>query len=223
MSEVAALIGDRARGEMLSALVSGRALTAKELAYIARITPQTTSEHLSKLVAAGLLTFNTRGRFRYFRLASTAVNQMLEGIMTVAASRSVPALRDRTLARARICYDHLAGELGVTIADSLIRNGHVILGPDGGEVTESGENFLGSLGIDVVGSRRRRRAFCRPCLDWSERRYHLAGAIGAAIAERCFDMHWVKRIEDSRALQITPAGEKGLLATFGIKKVAGTN
>lgn len=220
MSEVAALIGDRARGEMLSALVSGRALTAKELAYVARITPQTTSEHLSKLVEAGILTFNTQGRFRYFRLASTAVNQMLEGIMTVAASRSVPAFRDSTLARARICYDHLAGELGVTIADSLIRNGHVILGPDGGEVTESGELFLGNLGIDVVGSRKRRRAFCRPCLDWSERRYHLAGAIGAAIAERCFEMNWVKRIEESRALRITPVGEKGLLATFGIKKAA---
>jgi DNA-binding transcriptional ArsR family regulator len=220
MSEVAALIGDRARGEMLSALVSGRALTAKELAYVARITPQTTSEHLSKLVNAGILTFITRGRFRYFRLASAAVNQMLEGIMTVAASRPVPAFRDPSLARARICYDHLAGELGVTIADSLVRNQHVILGSDGGEVTESGENFLGTLGIDTAGSRRLRRAFCRPCLDWSERRYHLAGAIGAAIAERCFEMKWIKRIEDSRALQITPVGEQGLLATFGIKKVA---
>jgi len=120
MSEVAALIGDRARGEMLSALVSGRALTAKELAYVAKITPQTTSEHLSKLVEAGILTFNTRGRFRYFRLASAAVNQMLEGIMTVAAAKRVPPVRDHALARARICYDHLAGELGVAIADSLI-------------------------------------------------------------------------------------------------------
>ena len=219
MSEIAALVGDRARGEMLSALVSGRALTAKELAYVAKITPQTTSEHLSKLVDAGILTFNTRGRFRYFRLASAAVSHMLEGIMTVAASRRVPTFRDPTMARARICYDHLAGELGVAIADSLIKNGHLILGPDGGEVTESGETFLADVGIDVMGSRRRRRAFCRPCLDWSERRYHLAGAIGAAIAERCFEMKWVKRIEESRALQITPTGEKGLLATFGIKRV----
>jgi DNA-binding transcriptional ArsR family regulator len=220
MSEVAALVGDRARGEMLSALVSGRALTAKELAYVAKITPQTTSEHLSKLVEAGLLTFITRGRFRYFRLASAAVSQMLEGIMNVAASRRVPTFRDPTLARARICYDHLAGELGVTIADSLIRNGHLTLGPDGGEVTESGETFLANMGIDVMGSRKRRRAFCRPCLDWSERRYHIAGAIGAAIAERCFEMKWVKRIEDSRALQITPVGEDGLLTTFRIKRVA---
>ncbi|MBV9877122.1 MAG: helix-turn-helix transcriptional regulator [Verrucomicrobia bacterium] len=219
MSEIAALVGDRARGEMLSALVSGRALTAKELAYVAKITPQTTSEHLSKLVDAGILTVNTRGRFRYFRLASAAVSHMLEGIMTVAASGRVPTFRDRTLARARICYDHLAGELGVAIADSLIRHGHLILGPDGGEVTDSGETFLADVGIDVAGSRRRRRAFCRPCLDWSERRYHLAGAIGAAIADRCFEMKWLKRIEESRALQITPVGEKGLLATFGIKRV----
>lgn len=219
MSEVAALVGDRARGEMLSALISGRALTAKELAYVAKVTPQTTSEHLSKLVEAGILTFNTRGRFRYFRLASAAVSQMLEGIMTVAASRRVSTFRDSTLARARICYDHLAGELGVTIADSLIRNGHLILGPDGGEVTESGETFLANFGVDVTGSHRRRRAFCRPCLDWSERRYHIAGAIGAAIAERCFELKWVRSIEESRALHITPTGEKGLLETFGIKRV----
>jgi DNA-binding transcriptional ArsR family regulator len=217
MSEVAALIGDRARGEMLSALVSGRALTAKELAYVAKITPQTTSEHLSKLVEAGILTFNTRGRFRYFRLASAAVNQMLEGIMTVAAAKRVPPVRDHALARARICYDHLAGELGVAIADSLIRNGHLVLGPDGGEITESGEVFLSKLEIDVARSRRRRRAFCRPCLDWSERRYHIAGAIGAAIAERCFEMKWIKRVDESRALFITPTGEKELFATFGIK------
>jgi DNA-binding transcriptional ArsR family regulator len=217
MSEVAALIGDRARGEMLSALVSGRALTAKELAYVAKITPQTTSEHLSKLVEAGILTFNTRGRFRYFRLASAAVNQMLEGIMTVAASKRVPPVRDHALARARICYDHLAGELGVAIADSLTRSGHLVLGPDGGEITESGEVFLSKLEIDVARSRRRRRAFCRPCLDWSERRYHIAGAIGAAIAERCFEMKWIKRVDESRALFITPTGEKELFATFGIK------
>ena len=217
MSEVAALIGDRARGEMLSALVSGRALTAKELAYVAKITPQTTSEHLSKLVEAGILTFNTRGRFRYFRLASAAVNHMLEGIMTVAASKRVPPIRDRALARARICYDHLAGELGVAIADSLIRSEHLVLSPDGGEITESGELFLSKLEIDVARSRRRRRAFCRPCLDWSERRYHIAGAIGAAIAERCFEMKWIKRVDESRALFITPTGEKELFSTFGIK------
>ena len=220
MSEVAALIGDRARGEMLSALVSGRALTAKELAYVANVTPQTTSEHLSKLVEAGILTFSTRGRFRYFRLASAAVNQMLEGIMTVAATRRVTPVHDRGLARARICYDHLAGELGVAIADSLVRRGHLILGPDGGEITESGEVFLAKLEIDVAGSRRRRRAFCRPCLDWSERRYHIAGAIGAAIAERCFEMKWIKHIDESRALLITPAGKKELFPTFGIKRTS---
>ena len=221
MSEVAALVGDRARGEMLSALISGRALTAKELAYVARITPQTTSGHLSKLVEAGILTFNTRGRFRYFRLASAAVSQMLEGIMTVAAASRIPAVRDPDLAKARICYDHLAGELGVAIAHSLIRNGHLLLGPDGGEITESGEVFLAKLEIDVAGSRRRRRAFCRPCLDWSERRYHIAGAIGAAIADRCFEMKWVRRIDDGRALFITPTGEKELFSTFGIKRVLG--
>ena len=220
MSEVAALVGDRARGEILSVLLGGRALTAKELAYVAKVTPQTTSEHLSKLVEAGILTFTTQGRFRYFRVASSAVSHMLESILTVAASHSrrVPSLRDRPLARARICYDHLAGELGVGIADSLIRNGYLILGPEGGEVTETGEQFLAQLAIDVAGSRRRRRIFCRPCMDWSERRFHLAGAIGAALAQRCFQLKWIKRIEDSRAILITPEGEKGFLASFGIRR-----
>ena len=218
MSEVAALVGDRARAEMLSVLLGGRALTAKELAYVAKVTPQTTSEHLSKLVGAGILTFSAQGRFRYFRVASAAVGQMLESILTVAASSSkrAPAFKDRTLATARICYDHLAGELGVAIADSLIRNGYLILGPEGGEVTETGEVFLAKLGVDVSGSRRRRRAFCRPCMDWSERRFHIAGAIGADLAQFCFRMKWVKRIEDSRALFITPAGEKGLRSSLGV-------
>jgi DNA-binding transcriptional ArsR family regulator len=220
MSKVAALVGDRARAEMLSVLLSGRALTAKELAYAARVTPQTTSEHLSKLVGAGLLTFTTQGRFRYFRVASAAVGQMLESIMTVAASSSkrVPAFPDRTLAAARICYDHLAGELGVAIADSLIRNGYLILGPEGGELTETGEVFLAKLGVDVAASRRRRRMFCRPCMDWSERRFHIAGSIGAALAQLCFRMQWVKRIEDSRALLVTPAGENGLRASLGVSQ-----
>jgi DNA-binding transcriptional ArsR family regulator len=218
ISEVAALVGDRARAEMLSVLMSGRAMTAKELAYAAKVTPQTTSEHLSKLVQAGILTFTTQGRFRYFRVASSTVSQMLESIMNVALSNSkrVPVFRDRTLARARMCYDHLAGEISVAIADSLIRNGYLILGPEGGELTETGEVFLANLGVDVAESRRRRRVFCRPCLDWSERRFHIAGSIGATLAQFCFRMKWVKRIEDSRALLITPAGEMGLRTSFGV-------
>src|SRR5258708_38779598 len=152
MSEVAALIGDRARGEMLSALVSGRALSAKELAYVAKITPQTTSEHLSKLVEAGILTFNTEGRFRYFRLASAAVNQMLEGIMTVAASKRVPPRRDHALARARICYDHLAGELCVAIADSLTRSGQLVVGPECVGMTDRRERFRSRFEINAESS-----------------------------------------------------------------------
>lgn len=161
----------------------------------------------------------TQGRFRYFRVASPAVGQMLESIMTVAVagSKRVPAFPDRTLAAARICYDHLAGELGVAIADSLIRSGYLILGPEGGEVTEIGEEFLANLGMDVAESRRRRRDFCRPCLDWSERRFHIAGSIGAMLAQFCFRMKWVKRIEDSRALLVTPAGVEGLRETLGVR------
>jgi len=220
---IASLVGDPARANMLTALMTGRALTASELAHEAGVTRQTASSHLSKLEVGGLIEPEKQGRHRYYRLSDPDVAGVLEGLAGLAARAGHMRVRtgpkDPALRRARICYDHLAGELGVAIADSLIRHGHLILGPDGGEVTDSGETFLAEAGIDVAGSRRRRRAFCRPCLDWSERRYHLAGAIGAAIAERCFEMKWVKRIEESRALQITPVGEKGLLATFGIKRV----
>jgi DNA-binding transcriptional ArsR family regulator len=219
ISEVAALLGERSRGDMLLALMSGRALTAKELAYIARVTPQTTSGHLKKLVEFGILTSTAQGRFRYFRLASASVGQMLESMLTVAASsRKTPSFRDRTLRTARLCYDHLAGVLGVAITDSLVRQEYIVIRDDGGEVTEAGQIFLARLGVDVAKARQRRRMFCRPCLDWSERRFHVAGAIGAALTQCCFRMRWIERIEESRALVITPAGLDGLFNNFGIAR-----
>jgi DNA-binding transcriptional ArsR family regulator len=220
LAEVAALVGDPARANILSALMDGRALTAGELALAARVSPQTTSGHLAKLAEAKLLALEKQGRHRYYRLASPLVGRMLEGIMAVAAEgppRYRPASKlDDAMRAARSCYDHLAGRLGVGLADALCGRGHVVLADEGGEVTAAGAQFLAGFGLDLDAARGRRRIFCRPCLDWTERRPHLAGAVGAALAVRCFDLGWIERRRDGRALIITSAGRRGLAETFAL-------
>ncbi len=223
IAEIAALIGDPARANMLTALLDGRALTASELAYAARVTPQTASAHLAKLAEARLLGLEKQGRHRYFRLASPEVARMLEALAVVAAAGPPryrpPSPRDEALRLARTCYDHLAGQLGVALADALAGRGYLVLDGDGGEVTEAGARFLGEFGLDLARLSRQRRRFCRPCLDWSERRHHLGGALGAALAARCVELAWIERIRDSRAVSITAAGRRGLAEVFGIPMI----
>jgi len=225
-AEVAALAGDPARAGMLHALMDGRALTASELARIAGITPQTASSHLARLAVAGLLAVEKQGRHRYHRLASPAVAQMMESIMLVA-SRSEPdraklavGPRDAALRAARTCYDHLAGRLGVALADAMAEQGYADLAGDGGIVTDAGLAFLGQIGVDIEAltarsTRRGARIMCRPCLDWSERRPHLAGAVGAALCALSFERSWIRRIEGTRAVAITPRGARVFRDTFG--------
>lgn len=225
IAATAALLGDPARANILAALMDGRALTAKELAYAAHVSPQTTSGHLSKLTQAGLLTPKKQGRHRYYRVASPLVAQMLEGILALA-SETGPALPERrgtwrggeALRTARSCYDHLAGRLGVGLADSLCACGHVTLTADGGEVTDSGHRFLRAFGAEPGAGRR---VFCRPCLDWSERRPHIAGRLGAALANRCFELGWIARQRDTRAVAITEAGRAGFAEQFGVELPGG--
>ena len=217
--EVAALVGDTARATILAALMSGQALTASELAYIARVSRPTASEHLTKLVEARLIAVTKQGRYRYYRIASPLVARMLESIIAVAAIDVPPryqprSIRDAALRFARTCYDHLAGQVGVAIADALVANGHIVLTEDGGELTPAGARFLTEFGADL--NARGKRVFCRPCLDWSERRPHVAGLVGAEIWRRCLEFGWFKRERDSRALRLTTAGRAGLLDTFGI-------
>ena len=218
LAEVAALVGDPARANMLSALADGRALTAGELAYAAGVSPQTASGHLAKLADARLLAVAKQGRHRYYRLATPLVGRMLESIMAVAADappRYRPAGRfDAALRFARTCYDHLAGQVGVAITDALVARGHMVLSEEGGELTEAGVVFLTAFGIEQ--SAPRKRIFCRPCLDWSERRYHVAGVVGAAIWRRCLEREWFTRERDSRTLQLTATGAAGLAQTFGV-------
>jgi DNA-binding transcriptional ArsR family regulator len=219
IAEVAALIGDPARTNMLAALMDGRALTASELAYVARVSPQTASGHLGKLAVAELLAMEKQGRHRYYRLASPLVGQMLEGIMAVAGAQTRPLRPNRIedeMRLARTCYDHIAGRLGVALADRLTGEGHVAFLPDGGEVTPSGLNFLSGFGVSLADLRPTKRVFCRPCLDWSERRPHIAGKVGARLCERLLTLGWVRRRVNTRSLEITPPGREGFAARFGI-------
>lgn len=221
LAEIGALLGDLARAAMLEALIDGRALTAKELAFRARVSPQTASLHLRKLSEGNLLTVVRQGRHRYFRLSSPLVGQMLEAIGSVASVHAPPRHRargpnDAALHEARVCYDHLAGRVAVAIADALVERELLALDADGGEVTPAGMRFFGAIGINLDQARSRRRVFCRPCLDWTERRFHVGGSVGAAIATHCFDQGWMERQRNSRAVVLTGAGRTNMLASFGV-------
>jgi DNA-binding transcriptional ArsR family regulator len=185
IAEIAALVGDPARATMVSSLLDGRPLTASELARAAHITPQTASTHLAKLTAAGFLSVVRDGRHRYFRLASPTVVDMIDGIVAVALlkrPRYRPLSREaHALSAARMCYDHLAGRLSVDVTDSLVARAHVVLHEKAAEITTAGARFFTEFGIGLPGRRSGRRHVCRLCLDWTERRPHIAGAIGAAI------------------------------------------
>jgi DNA-binding transcriptional ArsR family regulator len=224
LAEIAGLIGDRSRAQILSALMEGRALTALELSIAAGVTPQTASSHLAKLHRASLLTLEKKGRRRYFRLASPSVAQTLESLMGLT-SVSAPYLQpmpglDDELRAARICYDHLAGRVGVAITTSLVNRGYILFDDDVGEVTEAGDRFFRRLGLGLTTTGRSRRALCRPCLDWSERRLHVAGRLGAQIAKLCFDRKWLARRKGTRALTLTDAGRKMLPRAFGTEAIA---
>ena len=220
IAEVAALIGDPARANILEALMGGQALTASELAFAAGVSPQTTSGHLGKLTDGRLIACVKQGRHRYYRIATQRVAEMLEGIMAVvvdAPPRHRPSSKlDDAMRNARTCYDHFAGKLGVGLTDSLCAHGHLVLSDEGGEITDSGVRFFEEFGVDLDAARSRRRIFCRPCLDWTERRPHLGGAVGAVLARRCFDLKWLSRMREGRALIVTPAGRRGLSDRFGL-------
>jgi DNA-binding transcriptional ArsR family regulator len=218
IARVAGLIGDPARAEILTALLADRALTATELAGIAGITKQTVSTHLAKLVDAGLLAVEAQGRHRYFRLAGGDIAQLLEALMGVAfrtgSLRLLPGPRGPALRKARVCYDHLAGELGVVVYEGLIARG--LLGDEAGSLflTNAGAEWLAAFGIDPADAARQRRTFCRPCLDWGERRHHLGGALGAALLARFYELRWAQRAKDSRVVVFTAAAEQTLRSAF---------
>src|SRR6202158_287512 len=219
---VAALVGDPARSNMLTALMTGRALTASELAQEAGITPQTASSHLAKLEAGGLIEPEKQGRHRYYRLTGPDVAGVLEGLAGLAARAGHMRVRtgpkDPALRRARICYDHLAGDLGVQMLDSLKKQRLVRQKKQDIELTAEGERFLErALQIDAETLAHPRRPLCKACLDWSERRHHLAGTLGAAMMTRFTELKWAARepTPGSRVVNCSRNGEKRFAPLFG--------
>ncbi|MCY0909502.1 MAG: winged helix-turn-helix domain-containing protein [Sulfobacillus thermotolerans] len=219
--EVASLIGDESRAAMLLCLLGGKALPASELARAAHVTPQTASSHLAKMVAGGLLVHESYGRHRYYRLASIEVGLALEALNAVASPKPIRSLREseesRALRFARTCYDHLAGEVGVALTDKMGELGLVRSQGRDFVVTLNGTQWFREFGIDVEDLGRSRRHFARQCLDWSERRHHMAGALGAALTNRLTELKWVERAPVGRAVRITPSGLMGFEEELGIR------
>jgi DNA-binding transcriptional ArsR family regulator len=212
LASLAALIGDPARARMLTAMMGGIALTATELALEAGVAASTASVHLAKLADADIVAIEKQGRHRYFRLFDAGIAAVLEEMMGIAARRG-PQRRtgpaDPALRVARVCYDHLAGERGVWLLEQL-RDRALLGGRDAISLTRDGETFFARFGIELDALAQSRRALCRPCLDWSERRHHLGGALGAAILHRIFALRWARREPGSRAVVFSPNGERAL-------------
>lgn len=211
IARIAALIGDPARANMLTALMSGKALTVSELAGEAGITLQTASSHLSKLDEGGLLRPRKQGRHKYFSIANDDVAHLLEALMGLAAGaghlRRRTGPKDTALRKARVCYNHLAGDKGTQLFDSFLRQGHVVSQGDDLVLTASGHRFAGDLGIDLAKLQSRKLPMCRECLDWSERRSHLAGSLGRAFLSRFEELGWLTREQDSRVVLFSAPGE----------------
>lgn len=218
IARIASLVGDPARANMLSALMGGGALTASELALEAGVTLPTASSHLAKLMDGGLLTLASQGRHRYYGLANRQVAAMLESIMGVASTlgpkRTRPGPKDAAMREARVCYDHLAGEHAVAMFDGFVARRIVAVDGDEIKLAADGKNFFEAVGIDTDILQGQRRPICRSCLDWSVRRTHLAGTLGAAILDKIVGEKWARREPDSRVVRFTPTGRQAFRRTF---------
>lgn len=223
IAPVAALIGDPARANMLTALMDGCALTAGELAREAGVTAQTASSHLAKLAKGGLLSERRQGRHAYFALAGSHVASLMEELARLAErtghrrTRTGPA--EPALRKARVCYDHLAGDMGVALFDGLIAR-RVLVRRDGElALTQKGVAEMTAFGIDMDAAAKTRRALCKECLDWSVRRSHLAGGLGVALLDRFYDLNWARREKGSRIVTFTPPGLRAFEKNFPGKPV----
>lgn len=219
----AKIVGDATRIRMLQLLMEGRALTAKELAYGAQVEPATASQHLRRLLDGGLVTVRAQGRHKYFRPASPLIAELMELLMVLAPEpkgRMAGPRIEEPLRRGRMCYDHLAGELGIGITEALVRRCILRKEADCFTVTKRGGAWFAGLGIEVAALRDLRRKFAATCLDWSERRDHLGGALGAALAERLIDLGWIARRRNSRAVTVTEAGRRRLAEELKLRLAA---
>ncbi|HET6160507.1 MAG TPA: winged helix-turn-helix domain-containing protein [Dongiaceae bacterium] len=219
LESFAKILGDATRIRMLQLLMEGRALTAKELAYGARVEPATATQHLRRLQEGGLVSVKAQGRHKYFKPASPLVAELMELLMVLAPgdkARAVGPRAEEPLRRGRMCYDHLAGELGIGITEALVKQGILRKEADAFAVTKRGGAWFECVGIDLETARKLRRKFAASCLDWTERRDHLGGALGAALAERLVDLGWIARKRNSRAVMVTEAGRRRLAEEFSL-------
>lgn len=220
LAAVGQVLGDTHRARFMLALMGGQELPAGELASRVGISSSLASAHLAKLVQSGLVTVRKQGRHRYFQLAGPAIAQAVEALLAIAPHCSATGLtsvtRGQALQRARTCYDHVAGRLGVALADSFEQHKFITVAASGWTLTSQGERRLSTLGVDVGTMRQGRRPVLRPCQDWTERRAHMAGALGQALADCFLRLEWVRRSASSRALVVTAVGERQLLAQFAI-------
>jgi DNA-binding transcriptional ArsR family regulator len=220
IARVGALIGDPARAAMLNTLMSGKALTASELAREAGITRQTASVHLAKLEHGGLLELHKQGRHKYFALASDEVAGVLEGLMGLVADNDRLRCRigpkDEALRKARFCYNHLAGDMGIQLYDSLLARDYLYLANESLELSRTGHVFVTGFGIDLEPLLASKTKLCRECMDWSERRSHLAGSLGRAFLDRFEELRWLRRVPDSRVARFSKKGELSFNDTFGL-------
>jgi len=217
ISSLAALISEPARGRILIALLGGRSLPATELAQRAGITCQTASSHLAKLIEGRLLQVIPQGRHRYYRIANARVAELLESMARFAPRKETYRSEPKSpIQIARTCYNHLAGSLGVRITDAIV--GLRLLREVGRDyqLTKKGAHWFSELGIDTGALRKSGRIFARQCLDWSERRNHLAGALGSALAEHLFERSWIEHVRESRAVRITELGRRELKRRLGV-------
>jgi DNA-binding transcriptional ArsR family regulator len=221
LAAVAQLLGEPHRAQIMLALLAGEELPAGELAERADASSSLASAHLAKLLHAGLVSARSRGRQRYYRIADPKVAHAIEGLLAIAPTRPVRSLKEsrhgEAIREARTCYDHLAGRLGIALIDALERTTALEPSDSGWQLTPGGEERLTRLGIDIAGLRGNRRTLIRPCLDWTERRPHLAGALGAAITTHLFERRWIQRLPHTRAVTITPVGRRRLKAAFALQ------
>ncbi|MET3696502.1 ArsR family transcriptional regulator [Bacillus oleivorans] len=220
VAEIAALLGETSRATILMSLMDGRFHTASELAYVAAITPQTASFHLAKLAEGNLVNVEKHGRHRYYQIANGEVARILESLLAISPPPEVRSLKQsnqvQLLRAARTCYDHLAGKLGVELTKSMMNAGYLEIEERVFVVTHEGEQFFINFGIDLSKLKKERRSFSHACLDWSERRHHLAGALGHGLTTRFFDLGWIERIPSTRAVKVTEKGKAGLKQNFNV-------
>ncbi|MBM7583669.1 DNA-binding transcriptional ArsR family regulator [Bacillus pakistanensis] len=220
VAKVASLVSETSRATILTVLLDGRFHTASELSYMAGIKPQTASFHLAKMVEAKVVSVQKQGRHRYYGIQDHEVAHVMESFLSLAPPVEIKSLKqsseDKAIRYARTCYDHIAGNLGVQLTDYFINNRYILEESNGFSVTEKGEEFFKTFQIDLNIVKKKKRSFSHKCLDWSERRFHLAGALGNALLERLLELNWIQRIPKTRAIKVTPAGKKGFKDRFSI-------